>query len=287
MKIEQIVLHAGYASSFQIRKELKANINNRWHCHKELELIHFHQGSGTQFIGDHIQRFKPGDIVLVGSNLPHYWRYDLEYDESNEQPYSTVIHFHENFLGTGWLDLPEFYLFKNLFEVAQRGIILKGSEHAVIVNLIETTYQSTGFNRLMCLLTCLDYIANIHDPHVLASVGFSYKYSENETNRLNNIYNYTLKNFKNKIELDQVASIADLVPSSFCRYFKNRTGKTYTQFLQEVRVGYACKLLVEDKGTIKQICYDSGFSNYTSFHEIFKTVTGKTPKAYLKSYLTR
>jgi len=282
MKVEQIVLHSGHSSSFQVRKELKANINNRWHCHAELELIHFHQGSGTQFVGDHIQRFNAGDIVLVGSNLPHYWRYDAEYDESNEQPYSTVIHFHEKFLGAAWLSLPEFRLFKHLFDLAQRGIMLKGHEHPIVVDLMAAIYELEGFNRLMSLLTCLHYIANIKSPCVLASVGFSYKHSENETNRLHSIYNYTLKNFRNKIELDQVAAIADLVPSSFCRYFKNRTGKTYTRFLQEVRIGYACKLLVENEGTIKQICYESGFSNYTSFHEIFKSVTGKTPKTYLQ-----
>lgn len=284
MKVEHIVLPSGHSNSFQIRKELKANVNNRWHCHVELELICFHQGRGTQFVGDHIQQFGPGDIVLVGSNLPHYWRYDM-YGENNNKPYSTVIHFHENFLGAGWLNLPEFRAFKNLFEIAQRGIMIKSHKHATIADLIETTYQSEGFDRLQSLLNCLHQIAIIKEPKMLASIGFSYKHNDNETNRLDSIYNYTLRNFRNKIALDKVAAIADLVPSSFCRYFKNRTGKTYTQFLQEVRVGYACKLLVENTGTIKQICYESGFSNYTSFHEIFKAVTGKTPKAYLQLHL--
>ena len=138
----------------------------------------------------------------------------------------------------------------------------------------------------MYLLECLNTIASIKSPQLLSSVGFEYKHSAMETDRLNNIYNYTLKQFKNKINLEDIATIADLVPSSFCRYFKHRTGKTYTQFLQDIRIGYACKLLLENRDTIKQICYESGFTNYTSFHEIFKAVTGKTPKVYQKLHLS-
>ncbi|MFC6101047.1 AraC family transcriptional regulator [Olivibacter domesticus] len=284
MKPQKLIVPHTTTNSFSIRKEQIPNINNRWHCHTEVELICFHKGGGTQFVGDNIKRFAAGDIVLVGSNLPHYWRYDLDSeDNGKEDSYSTVLHFNKDFMGEGWLNLPEFRSIRSLLATADRGILIKEIE---IANHINRIYESDGFKRVMYLLECLQMIASIKSHHLLSSVGFEYKHSVEETDRLNNIYNYTLKHFKSKINLEDVATIADLVPSSFCRYFKHRTGKTYTQFLQNIRIGYACKLLLENHDTIKQICYDSGFTNYTSFHEIFKSVTGRTPKVYQKLHLS-
>jgi len=287
MKPQKLIVPHTITSSFSIRKEQIPNINNRWHCHTEIELIYFHKGTGTQFVGDNIKRFSAGDIVLVGSNLPHYWRYDIDTEKNGkEEPYSTVLHFNNDFLGEGWLNLPEFRSIRSLLAKADRGILIKKMDHHEIATLIDRIYELDGFKRIICLLECLHIIASIKSHHLLSSVGFEYKHSVEETDRLNNIYNYTFKHFKSKINLEDVAAIADLVPSSFCRYFKHRTGKTYTQFLQNIRIGYACKLLLENQDTIKQICYASGFTNYTSFHEIFKTVTGKTPKVYQKLHLS-
>lgn len=112
-----------------MRKDMVPYINNRWHYHEEIELIYFHKGSGTQFIGDHIQHFKAGDIVLVGSNLPHYWKYDEVYfrDKEDGIPFSSAIHFYENFLGEPFLDLPECKAVKILLEKAKRGLLINGS----------------------------------------------------------------------------------------------------------------------------------------------------------------
>lgn len=284
MKPQKLIVPHTTTNSFSIRKEQIPNINNRWHCHTEVELICFHKGAGTQFVGDNIKRFAAGDIVLVGSNLPHYWRYDLDFDDNcKEDSYSTVLHFNKDFMGEGWLNLPEFRSIRSLLAMADRGILINEIE---IASFIDRIYESDGFKRVMYLLECLQMIASIKSHHLLSSVGFEYKHSAEETDRLNNIYNYTFKHFKSKINLEDVATIADLVPSSFCRYFKHRTGKTYTQFLQNIRIGYACKLLLENHDTIKQICYNSGFTNYTSFHEIFKSVTGRTPKVYQKLHLS-
>src|SRR5580698_4392346 len=118
------------AQSFSVREDRDPFINNRWHYHAEVELIFFHQGSGTQFVGDHIKRFQPGDIILVGSNLPHYWRFDdvASGDASTPSVHSTVIHFTENFWGDAFLDLPETKPIRSLLEKARRGILISAKE---------------------------------------------------------------------------------------------------------------------------------------------------------------
>jgi transcriptional regulator GlxA family with amidase domain len=134
------------------------------------------------------------------------------------------------------------------------------------------------------LIDCLSAFAASDSLHLLSSIGFRPDFSESENDRINAIYDYTFRNFTGKIYLGHVAAIAGLVPNSFCRYFKSRTGKTYTQFLSEIRIGHACKLLLDNRISIKQLCFESGFSNFTSFHKNFRSITGKTPQSYQREH---
>ncbi|SEJ26533.1 AraC-type DNA-binding protein [Dyadobacter koreensis] len=273
--------------SFSVRKELIPNINSRWHCHQEVELICFHKGSGTQFVGDDIRPFYAGDVVLVGANLPHYWHYDLEDSAetgSVEKPYSTVIHFTETFWGEQFLCLAENAVLKNVLEKAKRGISLKGETGSTVISLMEKLHSAEGPRRVLLLIECL-IAANLADENDwLASLGFRNDSLEQENERINAIYKYTLNNFTEKIKLETIASIAGLSPNSFCRYFKSRTGKQFSQFVTEIRVGYACKMLINNNRSIKQICYESGFQNTTCFHKQFKQITGKTPASYVLAF---
>jgi AraC-like DNA-binding protein len=272
--------------SFRVKKEMIPNINNRWHYHVETELIYFHKGMGTQFVGDHISQFEPGDIILVGCNLPHFWKYDeiCFSDQISKNPYSTAIHFFDNFIGERFLHLPETRHIKILLEKAKRGILLRGSVAGKIGSLVEKIYESEGIHKIMALIACLSEFASCGDLTTLSSLGFKYDFPESENKRINDIYNYSLNHFHKKIKLAEVAEIAGMIPNSFCRYFKHHTGKTYTDFLTEIRIGYACKLLIGNKTSIKQICYESGFNNFSSFHQYFKKITGKTPQNYQREY---
>jgi len=268
-------------NSFNVRKEVIPNVNNRWHCHPEVELICFHQGKGTQFVGDSIGRFQPGDIVMVGADLPHYWRFEQSYRTKSGQTFSTVIHFGEGFLGERFLDLPEAKSIKDLLSRARRGLLIRGSDSSTIASLIEKVYRAEGIRRITALLDCLASIAGIKHPTLLSSLGFKHEFSGSEEERLNIIYEYSLKNFRNRVVLAEVAELVNLTPTSFCRYIKSRTGKSYSAFLKEIRIGYACKLLLENRHSVKQVCFEAGFHNFTTFHEAFKTVVGKTPKDYV------
>ena len=273
--------------SFSVRQDLVPYVNNRWHYHTEVELIHFKKGEGTQFIGDSIKQFKAGDVVLVGCNLPHYWRFDDSYfeEDSNEKADVRVAHFCENFWGSQFLQLPENIPIKSLLDKAKRGLQITGKTRQKVAELLEALLQTDNNYRIILLMEALNLIAESQQLETLSSIGFKYDLVENEKDRINAVYEYSIKNFKRTIQLEEIASVANISPNSFCRYFKSRTRKTYSQFLIEIRVGHACKLLIENNLSIKQLCYESGFNNFTSFHKYFKLITSKSPLTYQKEFM--
>lgn len=288
MKPRLLKVPTGITNSFSIRRDMIPNINCNWHCHVELELIHFHKGHGLEFIGDTVKSFRKGDIVLIGSNLPHYFKYEEVYDRNIEHesdiPYSTVIHFTENFWGDCFLNLPEAEMIKSVIKKAQRGILIKEKYARRVKNQMTNICKVGGIERIIALLRCLAEFANSGKTELISSIGFNNEYNLSNSDRINAVYDYTLKNFRDTIHLSTVASIAAMAVNSFCRYFKLKTGKSYLQFLNEIKIGYACKLLIDNRYSVKQICFESGFKNFTSFHETFKKIKGSTPQQYFKEY---
>jgi len=273
--------------SFSVRRDLVPHVNNRWHYHAEVELIHFKKGEGTQFIGDNIKRFKPGDVVLVGSNLPHYWRFDdVFFEENGSQADVRVSHFAENFWGEQFLNLPENSNIKATLDKAKRGLQITGKTRQRVAELLEHLQVADGPMRIILLIEALTAIADCKQLEPLSSMGFKPDLVDVEKDRINAIYEYSIKNFKRRIQLEEIAEVANISPNSFCRYFKSRTRKTYSQFLIELRVGHACKLLIENNQCIKRLCYESGFNNFTSFHKYFKMITGKSPLAYQREFVS-
>ncbi|WP_295653231.1 AraC family transcriptional regulator [uncultured Mucilaginibacter sp.] len=273
--------------SFSVRQDLHPYINNLWHYHPEVELIHIRKGSGTQFIGDNIKRFNTGDVVLVGAHLPHYWRYDDGYFEPDTDlsADAAVIHFAETFWGEHFLNLPENKPIKTLLEKAKRGIYVSGATAKTVAALIKKMVEAEGLQRIIILMEVLSTIAGCNKLTFLSSIGFRHDFNDVENERINAIYEYSLANFRRKIQLSEIADVARISENSFCRYFKSRTRKTYSQFLIEIRVGDACKLLIENRLSIKQICFECGFNNLVGFHKYFKLITGKSPLSYQREYV--
>jgi AraC-like DNA-binding protein len=288
MKPQLLKVSTDLINSFSARQDNVPYINNRWHYHNEVELIHFKKGNGTQFIGDSIKRFRSGDIVLIGSNLPHYWRFDDEYFDKDTPTAADVrvIHFNEQFWGAAFLNLPENKIIKQTLEKAKRGIQIGGTVRLEIAAVLEQLLQSEGTKRIILLLDALDKIGCSGQTKLLSSMGFKHNFEESENDRIHAIYDFSLANFRRKIETREVAEIAHVSINYFCRYFKSRTRKTYSQFINEIRIGHACKLLIENKINVKQICYESGFYNFASFHKYFKSITGKSPLHYQKEFFT-
>ncbi len=146
---------------------------------------------------------------------------------------------------------------------------------------------AVGCRKVLLLLEALISIANSDSISILSSIGFKPNIVETDNDRINSIYQFSLANYKRKIPMEEVAAVAYMSPNSFCRYFKSKTSKTYSNFLIEIRIGIACRLLIENKLSIKQICYESGFNNFASFHKYFKLITSKTPANYQREYISK
>lgn len=275
--------------SFSVRRDQVPHINNKWHFHTELELIHFKKGFGTQFVGDSIENFEEGDVVLLGPNLPHYWRFDNRYfqDPLKHKADVHVVHFNDDFWGKTFLSLPENAHLRQLFGRARLGLKIVGPAKYAIADILGKMLKSDGPKRLILLLEALTLISESEHCTQISSKGFNLNFADEEKARMNAVYDFAVNNFQRKIAIEEVAEIAGLNNNSFCRYFKSRTGKTFTRFLIELRVNNACKHLIENKLSVKQICFESGFFNFASFHKNFKEITDRSPLTFKKEFIQR
>jgi len=237
-------------------------------------------------VGDSIRNFSNGDVVLVGSNLPHFWQFDdIYFDNENPQPTDVyVVHFAKDFWGNSFLNLPENQELSRVIEQSKQGIQVTEKWKEIVARLIVKIIEAGGAHKIINLMEALLEIARSKEVNYLVSLGFQSDFQETERDRIQSIYNYTITNYRKKIELAEIAGVARMSRNSFCKFFKSRTGKTYSLFTNEIRVGHACRLLIENKMNVKEICYECGFYNFVSFHKCFKDITGKTPLQYQKSY---
>ena len=272
--------------SFAIRNQVNPLFYNQWHFHAELELTYVRSGSGIRFVGDNIENFQAGDLILLGSNLPHFWRADTNAitKECQADCEATVVQFDAEFWGKTFLELPELVLVRELISKARRGLSITGETRQAVGSMMQDLNQSTGLQRIVLLLQILQIIAQSADTSFLSSAGFNMVLNATDTDRIAKIYAFTLANFAKKITLDEVAALIHLTPNAFCRYFKTHTRKTYSRFLLEIRIGHTCKLLMEKQWSIGQICLESGFQNFSNFNRYFKEITKLTPHEYSKMH---
>ncbi len=273
-------------SAFEVKHLIAPHFDPNWHFHSEYQLFVALQGTGTRFIGDHVSSFKAGDLVFTGPDLPHLWRSDHEYFNGDKEVVTEgiVIYFPDNFLGKDFFQKTETYKIKQLFQKAQRGLEIYGTSREKGIVMMRDMLRASDFDRILLLLTLLNQLANSSEYRLLASEGYSNSMKQTETDRMNRVHAYVMKNFRDNISLKEVAAIANMSPSSFSRYFKVHANKTFSNFLTEIRIGYSCKLLTSQKTNISQICYDSGFGTLSNFNRQFKAVTHYSPLEYRKKY---
>lgn len=236
-------------------------------------------------MGDSIEEFGPSELVLIGKNLPHFWQNYPAADLNQSKAY--VIHFSEDFLGDKYFNLPELFNVQGMLKKAQRGLKIIGKTNSVISSIIQKFSEKKGFERLLLLQHILHIIAESSDYHTLASSGFIESFKVSSEERMKNVYEYVMYNFKNKISLPEIASVAAMSEIAFCRYFKRRTGKSFFTFLNEIRIGYSCRLLIERDLCINEICYESGFNSVSHFNRQFRDITNVTPKNYRSLYANK
>lgn len=273
-------------ASFSIREDIYPHLFKHWHYHPETELTYVRKGTGMRLVGDNVEQFEDGDLILLGGGLPHLWRSDDAYFDPDSDLHieAITIHFMENFWGDTFLQLPEMTEISELFTSAKRGIKILGKTKQLIIEKMEAMLHAKHIQRIEYLLHLLNLITTTEEYCLLSSAGYTTCCQGDNSEKINSIYQYTFENFRKQISINDIARAAHLSPNSFCRYFKSRTMKTYWDFLVEVRIGYACKLLIENKMTIAQICYASGFNNLSNFNRHFRERLNKTPLQFVKEY---
>ena len=257
---------------------------NPLHYHKELELAYIIEGYGTRYVGSSINPYKKGDLVLIGQELPHVWMSDDAFYKKNTALITKVIviKFDIDFAGKDFFLLQEALAIKNVLEEAGGGLRIKGATNRVISDLMQDMIQQSPLEQIISLIQILNVISKFQDVHVLSSYDFHKSKNVKEKDRMNKIVQYTMLHFKQNITLEEISQVANLSKSGFCRYFKTSMRKSYTDFLYEIRVQYACKLILGKELGIKQISYEAGFNNPSAFSQIFKRLKGVPPNTYRK-----
>ncbi|TXD46776.1 AraC family transcriptional regulator [Polaribacter sp. IC073] len=272
-------------ASIFVRKNSYANFLKIWHYHPELELVTVLKSKGTRFIGDSIKKFQPKDVVLIGKNLPHMWLNDPKYFNENStlKAAAISIHFKEDFLGNTFLQLPEIKPIVALFKKAEQGIQFKNVPKS-LRQAIVTLNSETDFNKTHQFIGILHQLALHDDFKLLASAGYVSSLKLEESKLSNKVIAYIFKNFNNDINLITVADIANMNPSAFSRSFKRVHRKTFSKYVNEIRVGFACKLLQENELNVAAVAYESGFNNLSNFNRQFKIIKKMSPSGYVKKH---
>jgi AraC-like DNA-binding protein len=274
------------SNSFALKEEILPYIRIGWHFHPEYELTLFTESTGKRFIGDHTDNFGPGDLLLLGPHLPHYMRNDEVYYKNDPELRirAIVIHFSKDFIGEKFFDIPEMIPVKKLLHNSSRGIHIFGETQKKIAPMMENLLHLNGYPRLMSLLDILQCIAHSEEQRLLSSLGYQNSFSHNDAERINSVFDYLLQRFTEEISLPVVAAHIHMNTSAFCKFFKNRTGKTFSHILNEIRIGHACKLFIEEGLSVSQVCYSCGYNSLSYFNRKFKAITKYSPMEYRKRF---
>lgn len=275
------------SSKIFVVKELKEPLfDPKWHFHPEYQIFMVLEGYGTRFIGDNVKPFKKGDISFLGPNVPHLWRSDSDATKMDEKqwPVGIVVYFHENFISENLFHKVELIKISQLLKNSLRGIEVTGKTAKKVAEMLQDLKNLDGFDGVLELLKILNCLSKSKDLKLIASTGYTNSLKEADTERMNKVYTYVMKNFRNKINSAELANLTNMTTTSFSRYFKIHANKTFSDFIIEIRIGNACKLLIEKKMNIAQACYDSGFQSLSNFNKQFKSITKRTPLEYKKAY---
>jgi AraC-like DNA-binding protein len=267
--------------AFHIRKDNLTHFNDKWHFHDMLELVVILKGHGKRFVGDSIETFSKGDVILVGEKLSHVWRSDppKNTNSSKMKCSAIIIQFPSWFLGDKFLELPESVKLKELYKNAERGICFQEETRKKMKDKIEKLLEFEGMERLLSFLDVLHLASKSKEYSLIATPLFK-ETIFNADLKINQVFEFIMDNFSNSITLDEVAQVASMNKSAFCRYFKNKTKKTFSTFLNEIRIGYACKLIRENNCPIMEAAYLSGYNSPSHFNKQFRLIKNISPSKF-------
>lgn len=282
MKAQFELILNSFDYSFSILQLNQEYFGAPYHFHPELELTLIKKSYGKRYTGRIVADYLPGDLVLVGSNLPHCWISESEPEVDGAQ--AIVFQFQQNFAGKTFWELPELQHVKKLIQLTNSGIVITGSARQQISAMMNACIKKNGFERLITFIEMLNIISVTSEKEIIDLQFSEFLPSASEKIRFQKVYAYLIENYHHEISLKTIAEIANLTPTAFCRFFKTITHKTFVETITEFRVNEARRLLSTTDKTALEICFESGFGNISYFNKTFKTVTNFTPLQYRKLY---
>lgn len=256
-----------------------------WHYHPKLELTFVTEGSGKRLVGDSIEEFGPGDLIFIGKNIPHVWipqenKYGTTHSRSLESVY---MQFGDELIPDSLLGLPEMKNVRRAVRLSQRGVRITGRTlNRASSYMLELPYMGS-FERMMNFYRILDEIGNSRELIHLASEEYVSGKFRSTNERISRIHEYMMAHYQENISLARLAGLVHMAPESLCRFFKSQMGASIFDYLNKIKVDYACKLLINPDLNISEIGYDCGFNNISHFNKQFKKVMKMTPSEYRTS----
>ena len=260
---------------------------DKLHQHPEWQLTVILEGRGQLMVGDYLGRFEPGDVFLFSANVPHVFRSDPEYFDPNGDKRSLghTLFFDFEALGKTIWEVAEFFPLQQWLHQTKGCYALEDGCKEFVGEQLSTFDAKRGWNRLMSILGILERLQDSKSLRLLNRLMPIRDFTESEGKRMAQVMSFILAQSHRNIQLQEVADIAILSKEAFCRFFKERTGKTFTEYLNQIRIQQAGKLLMETDLSISQIAFQVGFQNLSYFNRTFRKIGGSTPKAYRLKYL--
>lgn len=249
-----------------------------WHFHPEFQITLVLKSTGYRLVGDNITPLTSGDLVLVGANLPHVWQQDA--GGGRTAVHAIVVRFLDTLLGRDFLEIPEAAGVKRLLNRAARGLRVTGRTRDAVAERLQRLVEAKGLQRVAELLAILETLAQSRELQPIASAGFVPSLSSEDQGRMARVTAHIHAHLTGEIDRATVARAAHLSEGAFSRFFKLRTGKTLPEYVNELRVGRACRLLADESRKVTDIALDCGFRNLANFNRRFREITSRTPRDY-------
>jgi AraC-like DNA-binding protein len=271
--------------SFLVRQFEERYFSAPYHFHPECELTWILKGSGKRYVGTHMQDYYSGDLVLLGSNLPHCWK--TEPAESRDHSVSIVVQFHPDFMGKDFFLKPEMQYIRTLLANSRSGLQFTGDMRTVQKKMKSMLQEKHPFRKWALLMDILNELSSVTAYTVLSGETPVPELSAAEKARMNACMAYIVENFRNRISLGEVAALVNMTPHAFCRYFKRLNRKTFMEAVTDYRIDYAVRQLIHTSDSVASIAMNSGFNDISNFHKTFKSRMKLSPLSYRNTYIQK
>ncbi|WJS95850.1 AraC family transcriptional regulator [Flavobacterium johnsoniae] len=282
MKLEQTKIASYLNTKVSVLNRIEPFFQAPFHSHPELELVYVKESFGKRIIGNSVMQFEPGDMVFLGSDIPHVWLNDEKYYQGIEdlKANSIVVYFHKDIFGPTFYELKETQKINELFFQAGKGISIIGKTNKQIAKKLEKLVAKKDFEVIVGLFEILSILSESQDKIYINDEIYSLMQKDSKEDRLSEVFQYVNKNYKKNISLEEIAAVANMTRTSFCRMFRAKTKKNFVDYLHEIRISNACKLLLETDKSMSEIAYECGYKTASNFNKLFKKVKGITPSDF-------